>query len=92
MSEIGYVFRKLFRFKGIGALADTWYQGVTGVLTPVPIGNEGEVYTVVDGVPAWSGAAAAIYEPLCIGNPDDPGFPGLLFTADGDVTMVVVGS
>lgn len=51
------LYGKLRRI-GYGALGSEYYQGATGLEVEVPIGDEGDVKTVVSGVPGWAPPAA----------------------------------
>ena len=53
MEKFPTLLRKLWRY-GYGALGSTYYQGTNGDETELPIGTEGQVETVVAGVPAWA--------------------------------------
>lgn len=40
-----------------GATGDTYYRAASGLLVPVPIGADGDVLTVVAGLPEWGAPA-----------------------------------
>lgn len=44
-------------------VGDTWYANVSGYVTRIPIGTEGQVWTVSSGIPTWETPAAALSRP-----------------------------
>lgn len=43
---------------GSDSLGDSYYRGAAGILTRIPIGTSGQVWTVSGGIPSWQNAAA----------------------------------
>jgi len=67
------LFTRLWRV-AYGALGSLYYQGATGIEEEIPIGPEGDVLTVVSGVPAWAaaGTGGGRWAIMVNGDPDDP--------------------